>query len=151
MSIHHYRVDPNVLVQAITAESVLLPYMQTLEEERSSIVDRELVGHLGRLQRVLARVMTAGLEVAAADDQEGADCLLTDILAVATWNGWHLPVEELDASGYGVPEGRPTGFLGTGATGSGASVWVEGDHVVLARNRNASTEADEAHWEDRAH
>jgi hypothetical protein len=151
MQIHRLRVDPAALVAALSGPELLAAWMLQASEEPAGLADAALLRHLAKLRQVAARVQVAGLDHVAVEDHAGVDQLLTDILALALWHGWALPVVDLGTHDGPRPSG-PTGILGSNQLGSGAGVWLEhlsdGQAIVsFSPCREAGEDADmEPHW-----
>lgn len=139
-----FRTDPAALVEALASEPILRLYLASQEAELPSLADRGLSAHLRRLNGLAAQAMVVGITTLAKRDAAHADALLSDVLAVATWHGWELPLQALGEDDVDI-DGLPRGLLGADPGREGASVWVV-DHatVALARNR----EAGEADWHE---
>lgn len=138
-----FRTDPAALIEALAAPEMLARYLAAQEAELPAIADRPLLAHLRRLNQAAARMMGHGVTLCARQDPALTDALLTDLFAVATWNGWDLPVERLGIQEVDVAAaGR--GLLGSDPGREGAGLWVV-DHaqVALARERES---ADDAEW-----
>jgi hypothetical protein len=136
-----YRCDPAQLIAALTEPELLARYQEAVAAEVPSLADNALLGHLRRLLRWAAQAQTGGFAALARVQPAEADALLSDVFAVATWQGWPLPIQLLE-SGLAEVAGLPRGLLGQDPGGEGASVWVL-DHatVLLARARSAGTQA----------
>jgi hypothetical protein len=139
-----FRTDPATLIEELGSERILRLYLAAQETELASLADRTLSAHLRRLNGLAAQALTIGITTLAKRDAAHADALLSDLLAVATWHGWELPIEALGEADAEV-EGLPRGLLGVDPGHEGAAVWVL-DHgtVALARNRQAG----EADWHE---
>jgi len=83
-----YRGDAAELLRWGSSDSVLQRYREYLEADLPSCGDARLIRLLRRLQQLLARLQVHGLENCASQDRAGCDALLTDIVAVATWQRW---------------------------------------------------------------
>jgi hypothetical protein len=144
-----YRTDPATLIEALASEGIVRQYLAAQEAELPSIADRGLAAYLRRLNTAAARTLGSGITVLAKQDAAIADALLSDLLAVATWHGWELPLErqgerELD------PQGLQRGLLGSDPGVEGATVVViDHAHVGLARAREAGETADWHHHHPR--
>lgn len=143
-----FRTDPAALIDVLGSEEVLRRYLAAQEAEVPVLADRQLVAHLRRLNGLAARALTGGITVLAKQDAAAADQLLTDLLAVATWHGWELPLAREGETEVDVA-GLPRGLLGADPGLEGAAAWVvDHGHVALARLREASDSAD---WSNHHH
>ncbi|MCK6488509.1 MAG: hypothetical protein L6R48_09305 [Planctomycetes bacterium] len=135
-----FRAEVPVLVAALSAPALLARYQGELAEERAISAERSLAEHLQRMSRLAGQAVAEGFEVLARDDRAGADLLLTDLFAVATWRGWELPVEalggqELDAAGL------VAGLLASGTVAEGAALYhLDAGTLALVRGRAAAGE-----------
>ncbi len=132
-----YRTDPPTLVAALTDGDLLARYQAWLGEEVKSLGDRSLLAHLKRLSTYASRAQAHGFDLLARNDLQAADELLTDLLAVATWNRWDLPLEEHGEQDLPVDD-LPRGILGADQSPENARVWLlDGTTIALARSREA--------------
>jgi hypothetical protein len=145
MIAEQYRCDIPSLVAALSDPACLARYQQALGDEMPSLADQGLLTHLRRCLGLAGRA-AAGFEILAKTDLPAADSLLTDIFAVATWQGWELPIVaegqvEVDATT------AQRGLLGADPGREGADLFVL-DHarIALARQRSAADQADPGHW-----
>ncbi len=140
-----YRIDPPSLVSALTDLDTLVRYQDQLAAEVKTLADRALIRHLKRMSTLASQVQAHGFEVVARHDLEGADALLTDVFANATWYGWNLPIESLGEQDLPV-DGLPRGLLAADATPDNARLWLlDGRTLALSRDRAAGEEADLDH------
>ncbi len=141
-----YRVESReYLLSCLVSSPMLHAYQQYLTEERASLVDAALIRHLEHLRQALQRLMLEGLSACSGSHLGDIDQVLTDIFAVATWNGWQVPV--LPPTLHTLPEPRPAcGLLASGEVGSGAHVWFHANHIFLSRDREIDRIADTGHW-----
>ena len=136
-----FRTDPPTLLGALTDPEMLARYQQAVIDELGSLADRPLITHLKRTSTCASRVAVEGFEAVARDDLAAADELLSDLLAVATWRGWPLPLEALGRRELAV-EDLPRGLMGADRSADSARVWrLDGDTIALARSRAAAEPA----------
>jgi hypothetical protein len=130
------------LVAALTDAAMLARYQDAVAEELPSLADRALAKHLRRMTTLASRALGGGFEALARDDLQAADELLSDVLAVATFRGWELPIEpqgerELDV------DGLPRGLMAADRAADSARVWVlDPVTIALARSREAGDLVD---------
>ena len=137
-----YRIDPPSLVSALTDTDFLVRYQDALATEVKSLADRALIKHIKRVSTLASTAMAHGFETLARHDLAGADELLTDLFAVATWHAWELPVENLGEQDLPV-EGLPRGLLAADISTESAQLWmIDGRTLALSRSREAGSEAD---------
>lgn len=138
-----YRTDPAQLIEALGSEAVLRRYLAAQEAELPSLADRPLLAHLRRMGVLAGRALAGGITALAKADPAGADQLLTDVCAVATWQRWELPLER-DAEAEVDLAGAQRGLLGADPGREGAELWVV-DHarIALVRGRDSG---DAAEW-----
>ena len=140
-----YRIDPPSLVSALTEVPFLARYQEQSATEVKSLADRALLRHLKRMSTLASRAMSEGFENLARQDLEGADALLTEVFAVATWHGWDLPIEVLGEQDLPVEE-LPRGLLAADQTPDNARLWLwDGRTLALSRDRASGNEADLEH------
>ena len=133
-----YRTDLPALVAALTSPETLQRYQEALAEEHKITAERAMADFQRRMSLLSSRALAHGFETLARHDRTLADALLTDLFAVATWNGWELPIEELDESELDVSD-LARGWLGVETPGEGASLWqLDGSTIAFARSRAAS-------------
>jgi hypothetical protein len=102
-----------------------------------SCADRALITHLRQLDAVANKVRTAGFDAVAAQDPAAADALLSDLLAVATYDRWDVPAEHLGEDDLPV-DGLPRGILAADGSKEGAKVFVLDEQTIaIARERAA--------------
>jgi hypothetical protein len=136
-----YRTDPPVLLAALSDPALVQRWLDQAADEVRGLADRALVSHIRELTRVASEVLGDGFERVAERDPHAADALLSDLLAVATWHGWELPIEALGDLDLPV-EDLPRGLLAADQAREGASVWLLDDRTVaLARTRVAGDQA----------
>ncbi len=136
-----YRCDVPVLLSALTDVDMVVRWQQAVGDERPCLADRPLLIHLKRLEATAARMLASGFEACARQDRAAVDALLTDLFAVATWHGWELPVQPLEAQDLILAD-LPRGLLGADIS-DGAGLWlIDGSTIALARDRQASDQAD---------
>jgi hypothetical protein len=132
-----YRIDPPTLVSALTERDFLARYLDDIGAELPGLADRGMVIHLRRMSTLASRVQVDGLEVLASEDAGAADALLTDLVAVATYRGWTLPMVQLGVRDLAV-ETLPRGLLGADAGTDGAHLWlIDPETIALARTRES--------------
>ncbi len=137
MKITRYRYDPATLVQVLTADGLLDRYQAGVAEELPGLADPAMAKHLRRMAALAAAARAHGFALLARRDPAGADGLLSDLLATATWHGWELPLAPLDEIDLD-PTGLVRGLLGHDAEADGAGVWVLDPATIgLARWRTA--------------
>lgn len=130
-----YRADLPALLAALTARPLLERYSALQAEELPWLAERALADHIRRCLRVAAELLAEDLASVARRDRAALDALLTDLFAVATWQGWALPVERLDDAELEVGD-LPLGLLGADEGREGASLWLlDATTVALARQR----------------
>jgi hypothetical protein len=130
-----YRTDVPALLAALTAEEMLGRYAGALTDELPALADRSLAKLIRQFARLAGQAMAGGFDQLANNDRAAADALLTDLFAVATWNKWELPIEELGERELPV-ETLPRGLLGADVSRGGASLWlVDDETVALSRSR----------------
>jgi hypothetical protein len=142
MRCERFRTDPATLIEALAAAPLLDAWLEAQQAELAWLADRTLTAHLRRLTALAGRARSGGITLLARQDAAGADALLTDLFAVATWRRWELPVERLDDGEVEVG-GLQRGLLGADLGGEGAGLWLI-DHATVALAR--SREAGEADW-----
>jgi hypothetical protein len=140
-----YRIDQASLIAALTDPVLLVRYQAQTAEEVKSLADRALIRHLKAIDGLIGRVLVSGFESLARNDLAAADALLSELFAVATWNGWELPIEPLGEEEAAV-EGLPRGIFGADGARDNAGLWLL-DHRTLAlcRDRVAGEDADIDH------
>jgi hypothetical protein len=130
------------LVAALTDAAMLARYQEAVAEELPSLADRGLAKHLRRMSTLASRALGSGIEALAQEDVASADELLSDLLAVATFRGWELPLEPLGERELAV-EDLPRGLLAADRAADSARVWViDHETVALARAREVGEVAD---------
>lgn len=140
-----FRTDPAALIACLGGESCLRRYLASQEAEAPALADRPLQAHLRRLNGLAIRALAVGFTDLATGDAAGADALLTDLFAVATWQAWELPVER-QADAEVAVESLPRGLLGVDPGQEGAGLWlIDHGRVALARNRSVGEAAWTAH------
>ena len=151
MSIECYRwlvlvPDSQQTIHALLSAELLMQYSEFSVGELAQIVEPSLMQHVRRMQNLAQQVLTAGVEIVCEKDREGVDLLLTEIVALGTWCGWNLPLEKTAPPAHPLP--LPTsGFLQTGASSEGATLWAIEDQVYLSRSREVTDTADMSeHW-----
>ncbi len=139
MKITRYRFDPATLVQALTSDALLDRYQAGIADELPSLADPAMAKHLRRMSALAAAARAHGFALLARRDPAGADGLLSDLLATATWHGWELPLAHLDDVEIETA-GLPRGLLGHDSEADGAGVWVLDPATIgLARWRIAGS------------
>jgi hypothetical protein len=132
-----FRTDPPTLVAALTDRDFLARYLDDISTELPGLADRGMVIHLRRMSTLASRVQANGLEGLASQDAGAADELLTDLIAVATYRGWTLPMTPLGEREMAV-EGLHRGLLGADAAKDGMQLWlVDPETIALARSRES--------------
>ena len=145
MRVTCYRIDPPSLIEALTDPALLTRYQDQTVQEVKSLADRALLGHLKRMSGLTSQVQAHGFEAVARHDLAGADALLTELFAVATWHQWDLPIEALGEQDLPL-DGLPRGLLAADAAPDNAGLWlVDGRTLALARDRKAGDDADLDH------
>lgn len=135
-----WRADPAELVAALCDPALVARWRERTRAELPVIAERRLAATLRRLDLLAARLEGEGLEVLAAADAAGADALLTDLFAVATWDGWPLPAVALGELEIEV-DGLRRGLLGADRAEDGAQLYVvDAGTVALARCRSPLAE-----------
>jgi hypothetical protein len=130
------------LVAALTDAAMLSRYQDAVAEELPSLADRALAKHLRRMTTLASRALAGGFEALASEDLAAADELLSDLLAVATFRGWELPLESVGERELAV-EDLPRGLLAADRAADSARVWViDQQTVALARAREAGDAVD---------
>ena len=140
MRCHCYHIDQPSLLTALTDEALIAKYQSTIGDEIPSLADRALIRFLRKQITLATRALSEGFDRLAEQDTAAADELLTDLVAVATWHGWELPIESLGERDLPVEE-IPRGLLGADTASDGAKLWVI-DHETIALSRDRI--ADEA-------
>ena len=137
-----YRTDPPTLVAALTQIELLQRYQDALALETKSLADRTLLRHVRRMSTLASQVMVGGFETVARNDLAGADELLTDLFAVATWHDWDLPAERLGEQELPVDD-LPRGLLAADQGAESAKLWLlDGTTVALSRARESGDQAE---------
>ena len=137
-----FRTDPASLISALGGEAMLRRYQAATAAELPALADRQLLAHLRRLDALAGRALAHGFTALATQDAAAADALLTDVFAVATWQGWELPAERLADDEIAV-DGLARGLLGADPGRDGAALWIlDPGRVALARLRQASGDAE---------
>jgi hypothetical protein len=137
-----YRVDQPSLMAALTDEALLVRYQSIIGDELPSLADRGLVRFIRQQSTLVSRALTEGFDRLAEQDIAGADSLLTDILAVATYHNWFLPLEALGERDLPV-EDLPRGLLSADVSTEGAKLWViDLETIALTRDREADDQPD---------
>lgn len=137
-----YRTDPPALVSFLTDYETLSRFQESIATEVKTLADRALVKHLKRMSTLASTAQAHGFEALARIDLSGADELLTDVFAVATWHHWNLPVEDLGEQELPVDD-LPRGLLAADAGTESAQLWMlDGTTVALSRSRQAGNDAD---------
>ncbi len=130
-----YRTDPAALVAALTDGPMLARYQETIADELRSLADRQLVNHLKRMSTAASRAQASGFDQLARADLGSADSLLSEILAIALWHRWDLPLEALGQRDLTL-DGLRRGLLGADHSIETASVWqLDGTTIAVARTR----------------
>lgn len=131
------------------SDALLERYRLRLAEELAACADRPLLTHLRSMRQLAAQAEGGRFHGLARSDPAGADALLSDLLAVATWAGWELPIGPAEERELPV-EGLPRGLLGNDRSSAGAAVWRLGpDRIGLARPRQPG-QVDPGHWQGMA-
>lgn len=142
MRVQLFRTDPPSLVAALTEPATVVRYQEAVAAELPGLADRALIRHLRRLTTAASRVLGEGFEGVARADLALADELLSDVLAVATFHGWPLPLEGMGEQELAV-EDLPRGLLGADRAADSARVYLlDGTTIAFARARDAGDEAD---------
>ena len=137
-----YRTDPPSLVAFLTESETLARYQEAMVTEIKSLADRALVKHIKRMSTLASAVQAHGFEALARVDLPGADELLTDVFAVATWHAWELPAENIGNQELSVDD-LPRGLLAADAGTESARLWMlDGTTNALTRSRVCGDEAD---------
>lgn len=137
-----YRTDPPALVAFLTDSETLAKFQDSLADEVKSLADRALVKHIKRMSTLASAAQAHGFDTLARTDLAGADELLTDVFAVATWHRWDLPAEDLGEQDLPVDD-LPRGLLAADAGTESARLWMlDGTTVALARARQVGEEAE---------
>ncbi len=146
MRCHCYHVDQASLLTALTDEAFIAKYQGAIGDELPGLADRAMVRFLRKQNTLASRALSEGFDRLAEQDTTAADGLLTDLFAVATWNGWPLPIESLGERELPVEE-IPRGLLGADTAIDGAKLWViDHETIALSRDREADNVPDmEAH------
>lgn len=135
-----WRCDPPALVAALTDPVLLVRYQESLAAEHEISAEADMAAHQRRMHALAGRALVDGFDALARRDALAADTLLTDLLAVATWRGWELPLDSVPPPAV-PPTELPSGLLGTGAAAEGACAWLlDGASVALCRGRAARAE-----------
>jgi hypothetical protein len=143
-----FRTEPAALIAALTAPELVQRWSDAVAAELPSLADRRLLVHLRRLLAVVRQAQTDGFAIVARRDPAAADELLTDLFAVARWQGWELPLTPLPDAELD-PTGRPRGLLGADPGRDGAGVWIlDPSTIAFARLRDSG---DEAEWDRDRH
>lgn len=130
-----FDAEPAALVAALTEPDTVARWQANLADELPSLADRALQAHLRALARTAAAVLSEGFDVVCQRDVRAVDALLSDLLAVATWHGWELPLTSIGERDLPV-EDLPRGLLAADTAADGAKVWVLDDRTIaLARDR----------------
>ncbi len=142
MRVTCYRTDPPSLVAALTGTDAIVRYQEALAIETKALADRSLIRHVKRMSTLASQVLVSGFATVARNDLGGADELLTDLFAVATWQRWELPVEDLGEQELPV-EDLPRGLLAADQGTESARLWMlDGTTVALSRSRESGDEAE---------
>ena len=137
-----YRVHLPELLASLTDPESLAKYQGTIGDEIPSIADRAMIRHLRRMSTFASRALADGFDALAQADVAGADELLSDMFAVATYHGWALPAESLGELDLPVEE-LPRGMLGADRSVDSARVWmVDQRTIALSRSREAGETAE---------
>ena len=132
---HVYRAQGD-LVAALVNDAVIAPYLAEIERELPGLAEQSLRDHLRSMHALVTQIGVKGFEQAKQDEPAAIDGLLTDMLAVATWHGWPLPLEDLGMHDKDVALAR-LGLLGYAELGNGAAVYCWDDGLIgLARDRS---------------
>lgn len=139
-----FTADRAELVRALTTAPVLDRYRAWLDIDLATQAEAD--------QQQLVRQHQAAIMLLGASDpmtsrEPTVDALLTDILAVATWEGWPLPLRDQMAGEVDIGA-FPHGLLGLVSAGEGAVLCDLGDdRWALVRARNVGEQADmQTHW-----
>lgn len=136
-----YRTEPAALIAALTEPASLAKYQQRLAAEIPSCIERGLITHLRQLCTLASGAQAEGFDRVAERDAAAADALLSDLFAVATYDGWPLPVEAMGESDLPL-DGLPRGILAADRSAEGARVYLIDDQTIaIARNREVSDSA----------
>jgi len=137
-----YRTDPASLVAFLTDSETLARYQDAMVTEVKSLADRALVKHIKRMSTLASAAQAHGFDALARVDLAGADELLTDVFAVATWHAWELPAENLGEQEIAV-EDLPRGLLAADVGTESAHLWMlDGTTIAMSRARVCGDEAD---------
>jgi hypothetical protein len=141
MIVEHFRYDAAGLIAALTDPQALARYRASLADELPGLADPPMAAQVRRLDALAAQAQDLGFARFARRDPEGADGLLSDLLAQATWQGQELPLMP-DGAGNRPNAETPRGLLGQDREPEGAGVWVVAPGVLaLARWRRAGSPA----------
>src|SRR5262249_33035995 len=122
---------------ALTDAEALARWQDAAAAELPALADRAMVRHLKKLSAAVSRAQAEGFERLAEAEPALADALLTDLLAVATFHGWDLPLTALGEEELDVEE-LPRGLLGEDVSPDSARVWLlDRETIALARTREA--------------
>ncbi len=132
--------------------AVLDRYAHELDAELPGCGDASLLGHLRALQRQLALLTGYGLDGAQHQDAQLTDALLSDLLAVATWQHWHdLPLQAAGNGELPLEGGRP-GLLGQDPAEAGVLLLCFDNRIAICRHRQADQRGDMSeHWRHCGH
>jgi hypothetical protein len=137
MRCHTYRTDVPALLAALTDADALARWQTAVVDELPGLADRAMVRHLKRLSGAASQAQAEGFERLAEADPALADALLSDLLAVATFHNWPLPLTALGDQDLDLDD-HPRGLLGEDTSPDSARVWLlDRETIALARAREA--------------
>lgn len=127
------------LLAALFSGPVVEAYLRELSEVGGH-AEAPMLAHLARMRRLASEGAQRGLAELMREDPAAADALCVDILAVATWHGWELPLSGPAEGTVDPAEVRGRGFFGHGGGEQGAELLRLGDgRWALVRSRLPST------------
>lgn len=137
-----FQGDPATVAKALADSVVVASWQAHTASELPSLADGRLIAHLKRLVQIASGIQTIGLAGVQASDAAGVDAWLSDAFALATWEGWDLPVTRLGKREVDLAE-RPRGLFGVDSSTDGVTlVVIDTDVIALGRNREADERAD---------
>ncbi|NRA36747.1 MAG: hypothetical protein HRU15_01285 [Planctomycetes bacterium] len=140
MQVEIYRGSVDEVTRWCSSVEVLMRYNEYAVNELEHMADADLIAYVKKLRVVAEQVYRDGYDAALQQDPALLDSLLTDVLSIATYEGWDHP---LVADGLrNIDELPSPGLLGYDVSIQGAQLYViDSKELALARSRQAGDDA----------
>lgn len=134
-----YRCDTAALMAHLLSAETLSAYSAFIEADDGSQAEAGQLAFGRRMLSVVAKIGAHGVEGVASQERSALDALLTDCFAVASYQGWDLPVESLGVQEVAT-EGLQRGLLGAENDAHGAGLFLI-DEATIGLRRSRDDEA----------